>query len=139
VPRSAGPLYHCDDCDVCIRGYDHHCPWTGKCIGEGNILYFYAFVTMIPVYFIFFMIVTVSWTTFIIVFHSHLKLFRLLLWLRYWILWNSRLVIGTYVKALLPLLLIYGSAVEMILYCPLDFLVNMRSLVVSVGNVSILF
>ncbi|KAM3138404.1 hypothetical protein pb186bvf_009490 [Paramecium bursaria] len=36
--------YHCDFCEVCIKNYDHHCPWTGKCIGEGNIIQFYIFI-----------------------------------------------------------------------------------------------
>lgn len=36
--------FHCEDCDLCIREYDHHCPVTGKCIGEGNVLFFYAFL-----------------------------------------------------------------------------------------------
>eukprot|EP01017_Pseudomicrothorax_dubius_P041831 TRINITY_DN674_c0_g1_i3.p1 TRINITY_DN674_c0_g1~~TRINITY_DN674_c0_g1_i3.p1 ORF type:complete len:136 (-),score=7.36 TRINITY_DN674_c0_g1_i3:94-501(-) len=36
--------YHCFDCDVCVEEYDHHCPWTSKCIGRGNIRSFYAFV-----------------------------------------------------------------------------------------------
>ena len=36
--------FHCDTCNLCIRQYDHHCPFTGKCIGEGNILFFYAFI-----------------------------------------------------------------------------------------------
>ena len=31
---------HCDDCNVCIRGYDHHCIFYGKCIGKGNIRWF---------------------------------------------------------------------------------------------------
>jgi len=35
---------HCFDCQVCIRGYDHHCPLSGKCIGSGNILPFYSFL-----------------------------------------------------------------------------------------------
>jgi len=35
---------HCSTCQVCIKGYDHHCPWTGKCIGEGNITIFKIFV-----------------------------------------------------------------------------------------------
>ncbi len=38
--------YHCYDCDVCVAGYDHHCPWTGKCIGEGNIRLFNKFICL---------------------------------------------------------------------------------------------
>ena len=36
--------YHCFDCDVCIEGYDHHCPWIGKCVGKNNICAFYIFL-----------------------------------------------------------------------------------------------
>lgn len=58
---------HCSTCQVCVAGYDHHCPvrcndsytahyifayafllfcsqWTGKCVGAGNVLYFKIFV-----------------------------------------------------------------------------------------------
>ena len=35
---------HCDQCNACIIGYDHHCPWTGKCIGDGNKNYFRLFI-----------------------------------------------------------------------------------------------
>ena len=38
---------HCFDCDACCAGYDHHCPWTGTCIGEGNLRWFYLFVSHI--------------------------------------------------------------------------------------------
>ena len=38
---------HCFDCDACCKGYDHHCPWTGTCIGEGNLRWFYLFVSHI--------------------------------------------------------------------------------------------
>lgn len=48
VVRAEG-TEHCGDCDLCIRGYDHHCPWTSKCIGEGNIVYFYAFLLTVLV------------------------------------------------------------------------------------------
>lgn len=48
--------HHCRDCDVCIKGYDHHCPWVSKCIGKGNLAQFYAFVTITPVYIILFMV-----------------------------------------------------------------------------------
>ncbi len=36
--------FHCYECGVCIEGYDHHCPWTSKCIGKGNIISFYIFI-----------------------------------------------------------------------------------------------
>ena len=42
---------HCFDCNICVEGYDHHCPWTGKCIGKKNTNLFYVFV--ISVLFIF--------------------------------------------------------------------------------------
>ena len=35
--------HHCLDCDICIENYDHHCPWTGHCIGKNNIYSFYVF------------------------------------------------------------------------------------------------
>ena len=35
---------HCMDCRVCIEEYDHHCPWTGKCVGKRNVRYFYAWL-----------------------------------------------------------------------------------------------
>ena len=42
---------HCHDCNVCIQGMDHHCPWTGKCIGKGNLWPFYAFIGSTAIYF----------------------------------------------------------------------------------------
>ena len=41
--RWAG-VEHCTDCGVCINEMDHHCPWTSKCIGAGNMNLFYGFV-----------------------------------------------------------------------------------------------
>lgn len=40
-------ISHCEDCNVCIRGHDHHCPWMGKCIGASNM----RFVIIILVYY----------------------------------------------------------------------------------------
>ena len=34
--------YHCEDCEVCIEEYDHHCVFFSKCIGGGNIYYFWG-------------------------------------------------------------------------------------------------
>ena len=49
-------IFHCPECGVCIEGYDHHCPWTGKCIGKKTIYYFYTFITSVFVVFLFFIV-----------------------------------------------------------------------------------
>lgn len=40
-------VYHCGDCNICIQDYDHHCPWTGKCIGGKNVRSFHFFLMMV--------------------------------------------------------------------------------------------
>jgi len=47
-------VYHCFDCDICVEEYDHHCPWTGKCIAKKNINAFYIFLVSILGAFCFF-------------------------------------------------------------------------------------
>jgi energy-coupling factor transporter transmembrane protein EcfT len=34
---------HCFDCNICVEGFDHHCPWTSKCIGKKNLWLFNGF------------------------------------------------------------------------------------------------
>ncbi len=34
---------HCSTCKTCVADYDHHCAWTGKCVGSGNMFWFKAF------------------------------------------------------------------------------------------------
>ena len=41
---------HCKTCNICIIEQDHHCPWTGKCIGKYNICQFYSFLVAIFTY-----------------------------------------------------------------------------------------
>ena len=62
VPKTF-KIRHCEICDVCVMNYDHHCPWTGKCIGRYNIIFFYFFLTFL----IFYMMMSlISFITFII-------------------------------------------------------------------------
>lgn len=35
---------HCRFCDVCVCRRDHHCPWTGICIGARNYLAYFLLV-----------------------------------------------------------------------------------------------
>ena len=35
---------HCYNCKFCCEGFDHHCSWTTKCIGSGNIKEFRCFL-----------------------------------------------------------------------------------------------
>ena len=35
---------HCKFCNICIEGWDHHCPWIGKCIGKNILISFFIFV-----------------------------------------------------------------------------------------------
>ena len=50
--------YHCYDCELCVLELDHHCPWTGKCIGKRNLRAFYAFLTALSVHTLYVALVT---------------------------------------------------------------------------------
>mmetsp|Transcript_43287 Transcript_43287/g.135503 ORF Transcript_43287/g.135503 Transcript_43287/m.135503 type:complete len:152 (+) Transcript_43287:376-831(+) len=57
VPRPPG-AQHCYDCDVCVEDLDHHCPWSGKCIGRRNLVYFRAFLALLTFHIVFVICVT---------------------------------------------------------------------------------
>ena len=44
IMRNEDKTDHCDECNICIIGADHHCPWTSKCVGANNKNIFYIFV-----------------------------------------------------------------------------------------------
>jgi len=49
VPKKYN-IQHCYDCNICVMELDHHCPWTGKCIGKNNIYSFYIFIISLFLY-----------------------------------------------------------------------------------------
>ena len=47
IMRNVDKTDHCEDCNVCIIGADHHCPWTSKCVGKKIKKYFkYLFLVL---------------------------------------------------------------------------------------------
>ena len=38
---------HCEICQICIEKHDHHCVWTGHCIGKNNKISFYIFIASV--------------------------------------------------------------------------------------------
>ena len=51
IPRELH-ISHCYDCDICVKEQDHHCPWTGKCIGKNNLKSFYVFIYSLLTFFV---------------------------------------------------------------------------------------
>lgn len=43
---------HCVFCNICVKNYDHHCPWIGKCVARYTLIPFYIFLLSILCYII---------------------------------------------------------------------------------------
>ena len=54
-------IEHCEECNICIEHYDHHCFWTGKCIGKNNKWAFYVFLVGSLSYIFVFFITILIW------------------------------------------------------------------------------
>ena len=51
---------HCYFCNICIEGHDHHCPWTGKCIGKYNFVSFIIFLICVILLIFYFMLMVMT-------------------------------------------------------------------------------
>ena len=52
---------HCEDCGICLKKYDHHCYWTGKCIAKNNYWAFNTFSLGTLLYIIWYFIIIIYW------------------------------------------------------------------------------
>ena len=43
VRRNSDNTHHCDECNICIKGVEHHCSWISKCISSKNKKLYYLF------------------------------------------------------------------------------------------------
>ena len=39
-PKTSKKIIHCNICQICIQGHDHHCGVIGKCVGKINMIIF---------------------------------------------------------------------------------------------------
>ena len=44
--------FHCNDCNICIDNYDHHCIFASKCIGKNNKFLFKLWLFSVPCFII---------------------------------------------------------------------------------------
>ena len=51
IPKSF-KVVHCQKCGICVIKQDHHCPWTGKCVGKNNLWFFCVFSSSLFCFFI---------------------------------------------------------------------------------------
>ena len=64
---------HCDECNICVRQYDHHCYWTGKCITKRNIICFYGFAFATLFFILWYFLIIIYWLILKISKHSNMN------------------------------------------------------------------
>ena len=66
-------IEHCDECGICVKNYDHHCYWTGKCIAKNNIWAFTLFTFGTLLYYVWYFILIIYWIILKIAHYSSIK------------------------------------------------------------------
>ena len=66
-------IEHCEECGICIKKYDHHCYWTGKCIAKNNAWAFTLFTFGTLLYYVWYFILIIYWIILQIAHYSSIK------------------------------------------------------------------
>ena len=53
IARKDTATEHCSHCNYCMEGYDHHCPWSSKCIARKNKKVFMIMMVLTFVVFVY--------------------------------------------------------------------------------------
>ena len=61
IVNCSDDVRHCNLCNICVKNWDHHCYWTGKCIGKNNYYSFQIFTFTVLLYYVWYIIVVGFW------------------------------------------------------------------------------
>ena len=51
--KNSGYLtFHCNECNICVENFDHHCTYASKCIGNNNKFIFKLWIISVPLFII---------------------------------------------------------------------------------------
>ena len=60
VRRNKDNTQHCEECNICIKGVEHHCSWISKCISSKNKRLYFVFLISTFLLLLYFILALVS-------------------------------------------------------------------------------
>lgn len=60
VRRNKDNTQHCEECNICIKGVEHHCSWISKCISSKNKKLYFVFLISTFLLLLYFILALVS-------------------------------------------------------------------------------
>ena len=60
IMKNSDNTQHCEECNICIKGVDHHCSWISKCVTKKTKKLFFIFLISTFLLLIYFVLALVS-------------------------------------------------------------------------------